>query len=96
MVAQSVLQVNRRGRKSAKIISTGRGQCLRQIKRAEHRILRSDIVTSEMKMNTTPTRISIGNFNFIRTLAAILVIFGHSYALTGNLEPSFFGIFRVL
>jgi peptidoglycan/LPS O-acetylase OafA/YrhL len=32
------------------------------------------------------------NFSLIRILAAILVVFSHSYALTGNIEPAFLGI----
>jgi peptidoglycan/LPS O-acetylase OafA/YrhL len=48
----------------------------------------SDMITLKAKKNIAgDIRRSTGKFNFIRILAATFVIFSHSYALTGNMDP---------
>lgn len=43
-------------------------------------------------MNTATPAHPANNFDFVRIVAATLVLYSHQYALSGQMEPSFFGL----
>ena len=43
-------------------------------------------------MNTATPAHPANNFDFVRIVAATLVLYNHQYALSGQMEPSFFGL----